>query len=105
MKISAMVSVIPIGVGTSLSAYVAECERAFADAGLEGQLHAHGTNLEGDWDAVLGAIRDAIERVHARGAPRVSVFLKLGTRIDREPSLEEAVRSVREKLARGAPGV
>jgi len=100
MKVSAMVSVIPIGVGTSLSEYVAECERAFADAGLEAKLHAHGTNLEGEWERVMGAIRDAIERVHARGAPRVSVFLKLGTRTDREATLDDAVRSVEEKLRR-----
>jgi uncharacterized protein YqgV (UPF0045/DUF77 family) len=33
------------------------------------------------------------------GVPRVSTVLKLGTRVDREQSLEDKVRSVSEKLA------
>lgn len=101
MKVSMMVSVIPIGVGTSLSKYVAACETVFAEAGLEAQLHAHGTNLEGEWDDVFGAIKKAVETVHAMGAPRVSTHLKLGTRTDRQASMADAVRSVKEKLQGG----
>lgn len=102
MKVSVMISVIPIGVGTSLSRYVAACERVFAEAGLEAQLHAHGTNLEGEWEQVFAAIRRAVETVHEMGAPRVSTHLKIGTRTDRETSMDDAVRSVREKLAGGS---
>ncbi len=39
--------VVPIGMGVSLSPYVAACERVLAEAGLN-VLHANGTNLEGD---------------------------------------------------------
>ena len=99
MKLSAMVSVIPIGGGLSLSRYVAACERIFAEAGLESALHAHGTNVKGEWDEVMGAVRRSVEEVHAMGCPRVATFLKLSTRTDREVSLEAPVRSVREKLA------
>jgi uncharacterized protein (TIGR00106 family) len=100
MKVSVMISVIPIGTGTSLSAYIAACEKILAEAGLRAELHAHGTNVEGEWDQVFGAIRRCIETVHAMGAPRVSTHLKLGTRTDRDVSMEQMVRSVKEKLDR-----
>ena len=98
MKVSAMVSVIPIGAGLSLSPYVAACERVLTEAGLSPQLHAHGTNVEGEWDAVMAAVKRCHEVVHGMGAPRISTILKLGTRTDREVSLDAAVRSVRERL-------
>ena len=41
--------IVPIGVGVSLSSYVAACERVFAEAGLKTVLHANETNIEGDW--------------------------------------------------------
>jgi uncharacterized protein (TIGR00106 family) len=98
MKVNAMLSIIPIGVGISLSRYVAACERVLEDAGVRRQLHAQGTNIEGEWDEVMEAIRRCVETVHEMGAPRVSAFVKLGTRTDRDPSSDEMVRSVETKL-------
>jgi len=98
MKVNAMLSIIPIGVGISLSEYVAACERVLEEAGLYRRLHAHGTNVEGEWDEVMAAIRRCVETVHHMGAPRVSTFIKLGTRTDRVPDSEEMVRSVETKL-------
>ena len=97
MKVLAEVSVIPIGVGVSLSPYVAACERVLREAGLEPKLHAFGTNVEGEWEAVMGAIRRCHEKVHEMGAPRVSTTVKLSSRIDRPQTLEEKVSSVTEK--------
>ena len=61
-------------------------------------MHAYGTNLEGDWDTVFEAIKDCYERVHEMGAPRITATIKLGTRIDREQTMEEKVQSVLYKL-------
>ncbi len=104
MRANVMLSVIPIGVGTSLSGYVAACERVLVESGLHPQLHAHGTNVEGEWDEVFGAIRKCVETLHAMGAPRVSTHIKVGTRTDRSESGDEMIRSVREKLAAGRSG-
>lgn len=101
MNVNAMLSVLPIGVGVSLSGYIAACERVLLDANLKVQLHAHGTNVEGEWDEVLGAVKRCVEAVHAMGAPRVTTVLKLGTRTDRLQTMDDMVRSVQEKL-RGA---
>jgi uncharacterized protein (TIGR00106 family) len=98
MKVSMMISVIPVGTGISLSEYVAACERILSAAGLDPRLHAHGTNVEGEWDVVFAAVRRCVETVHAMGAPRVSTHLKISTRVDREVSGDAMVKSVREKM-------
>jgi uncharacterized protein (TIGR00106 family) len=97
MKILAEVSIVPLGVGVSLSPYVAACEHVLREAGLDPKLHAFGSNVEGDWEAVMGAIKRCHEKVHEMGAPRVSTAIKVSTRVDRAQTLEDKVRSVTEK--------
>ena len=98
MKVIADLCVVPIGVGVSVSEYVAECERVLKDAGLEPRLHAYGTIVEGEWDAVFAAIRRCHERVHEMGAPRITSSLRFGTRTDREQTAAEKLKSVEGKL-------
>ena len=98
MKAIADISIIPLGVGLSLSPYVAACEQVFCDAGLEPKLHANGTNVEGDWDAVMAALKTCHERLHAMGVPRIATNMRLGTRIDRDASMKAKIESVREKM-------
>jgi uncharacterized protein (TIGR00106 family) len=99
MRLIAELTVVPIGVGVSLSPYVAACERVLREAGLEVTLHANGTNVAGEWDAVMAAVKRCHELVHELGAPRVFTTLKLGTRVDREQSLADKVASVERALA------
>jgi uncharacterized protein (TIGR00106 family) len=82
----------------SVSPFVAACQNVISEAGLSHQMHAYGTNIEGEWDAVFAAIKRCHEVVHAMGAPRISTTIKVGTRTDREQSMEEKVDSVRRKL-------
>jgi len=91
-------TVVPVGTGTSLSGYIAEVERVLRATGLHYQLHANGTNLEGDWEPVMAAIRQCHERLHALGVPRIHTDIKLGTRSDREQRMADKVASVRQKL-------
>jgi uncharacterized protein (TIGR00106 family) len=98
MNVIVDLSVVPIGVGVSLSKYVAACERVLTDAGLTTRLHAYGTNIEGEWDAVFSAIKRCHEVVHGMGAPRISTVIKLGTRTDRSQTMDDKVRSVHDKL-------
>lgn len=99
MKVILDLCVIPIGSGISASPYVAECERVLKRAGLRTHLHAYGTNVEGDWDEVMDAVKQCHEAVHAMGVPRISTSIRLGTRTDREQTMDEKIRSVEEKLA------
>jgi uncharacterized protein (TIGR00106 family) len=99
MRVMVDLCLVPIGVGVSLSPYVAECERTIKEAGLSAQLHPYGTVIEGEWDAVFAVVKRCHERVHAMGAPRVFTTLKVGTRTDREQSMKDKVESVRAKLS------
>ena len=98
MKIIADLCVVPIGVGISLGSYIAECEKILTAAGLKVRLHGYGTNIEGEWDQVVQAIKECHEKLHAMGVPRISSTLHLGTRTDREQTIEDKIRSVHEKL-------
>ncbi len=98
MNVIMDVCIIPMGVGVSVSAYVVECHKIFQKAGLRTQLHAYGTNVEGDWDEVMAAVKACHEKVHAMGAPRITTTLKLGTRTDRSQTMEDKVSSVLNKM-------
>ena len=98
MKVILDLCVVPIGVGVSVSNYIAACERVLTEAGLKTQLHAYGTNIEGEWDAVFAAVKRCHEVVHEMGAPRITTTIKLGTRTDRAQTMDDKVRSVEQKL-------
>lgn len=98
MKVLVDLCVVPLGVGVSVSSYVAACEKVLTEAGLKIALHSYGTNIEGEWDEVFAAIKRCHEVVHGMGAPRITTTIKLGTRTDRNQSMEDKIRSVREKM-------
>jgi uncharacterized protein (TIGR00106 family) len=98
MKAIADFCIVPIGVGVSLSRYVAACEKALRESGLKVQLHAYGTNVEGEWDAVMAALKRCHEIVHEMGAPRITTTVRVGTRVDRDQTMAEKVESVENKL-------
>jgi len=98
MRVIADFCIVPLGVGVSLSKYVAACERVLREADLKVQLHAYGTNVEGSWEDVFDGLKRCHQVVHEMGAPRVTTTVKLGTRTDRSQSMEDKVRSVEEKL-------
>ena len=99
MNVIADLCVIPMGSGVSVSRQVAACERILTEAGLKTRLHAYGTNIEGDWDAVFAAVKRCHEMLHSSGVPRISTSMRFGTRTDKVQHLEDKIHSVEEKLA------
>lgn len=98
MKVTIDLCVVPLGVGVSVSRYIAECQRVLEAAGLEHQLHPYGTVVEGDWDAVFQAVRQCHETLHAMGCPRLFTTLKVGTRTDKPQTAADKVASVEAEL-------
>ncbi len=98
MRALADICIIPIGAGLSVSRHVVACQEIFNEAGLDTRLHAYGTNVEGEWDDVMAALKRCHEKVHEMGAPRISASIRLGTRIDREQSMQDKVDSVTDKM-------
>jgi len=100
MKVILDLCVVPLGVGISVSEYVTACERVLNDAGLKTNLHAYGTNIEGEWDDVFAAVKKCHEVVHKMGAPRITTTIKLGTRTDRDQTMEDKIKSVKTRLGK-----
>lgn len=98
MKAIIDLCLVPIGVGISLSPYIAACEKVFMAAGLKISLHSYGTDVEGEWDEVFAAVKRCHELVHEMGAPRITTTIKVGTRTDRSETMEAKVKSVQDKL-------
>jgi len=98
MNLIADIAIIPLGTGLSLSPYVAACERVLRDVGLKTQLHANGTNVEGDWDEVMAAVKRCHQVLHEMGAPRVATNMRLGTRTDKAQTMDDKIASVETKL-------
>jgi uncharacterized protein (TIGR00106 family) len=98
MKVMVDFCVVPIGVGVSVSKYVAECQRVLTELRLAHHMHPYGTVVEGEWAVVFDALRLCHERVHALGAPRISTSIRLGTRIDRDQSMQDKLDSVQRLL-------
>jgi uncharacterized protein (TIGR00106 family) len=100
MKVLLDLCVVPIGVGVSVSEYIAACQRVITEAGLKHEMHMYGTNIEGEWDEVMAAVKKCHEVVHQMGAPRISTTIRLGTRTDKSQSMEDKIKSVAHKLSK-----
>ncbi|MDR5866981.1 MTH1187 family thiamine-binding protein [Halomonas koreensis] len=101
MNVIVDLCVVPMGVGVSVSPQVAACQRVIEASGLSHRMHAYGTNLEGPWDEVMAVVKRCHEVVHEMGAPRITSTLKLGTRVDRDQSMDDKVASVERLLDPG----
>ncbi|SPF38589.1 conserved hypothetical protein [Syntrophobacter sp. SbD1] len=94
-------SIVPVGIeSTSVSSYVAGAIRVLEKTSLEFELTAMGTIISGNLDDILKTIRQMHESCFEAGAKRVLTQIKIDDRRDREGSIEQKVRSVREKLGR-----
>lgn len=92
------IMVSPGGVGISVSPYVAHCQKIFQEAGLNYQMHSYGTNVEGEWDNVMAAVKRCHDDLHEMGAVRITSHIKLGTRVDKDQTMQDKIDSVNEKL-------
>jgi uncharacterized protein (TIGR00106 family) len=93
-------SITPLGVGDSVSEYVAEAVRLVRESGLPNETNAMFTNVEGEWDEVMALIKRCVDSV-AEHAPRVSIVLKIDHRPGTSGALEGKVAAVEERLGQG----
>ncbi|NOY43672.1 MAG: MTH1187 family thiamine-binding protein [Planctomycetes bacterium] len=92
-------SIVPLGQGASVSSYVAQCVDLVDQSGLEYELHAMGTIVEGELAEVLELMQRCIEKV-AESSDRVSCSAKLDYRRGLHGRLVSKVDSVEQKLGR-----
>ncbi|GLI09363.1 UPF0045 protein YqgV [Paenibacillus tyrfis] len=95
------VTVIPIGTETtSLSRYVADLHRLLEQAPepIQFQMTPMSTIIEGELQDLFQVLRRLHEAPFQHGAQRVSTSIKIDDRRDKITSMEQKLRSVRDKL-------
>jgi uncharacterized protein (TIGR00106 family) len=91
-------SVTPLGVGEDVGEIVAEAVRVVRASGLPNQTDSMFTTIEGDWDAVMAVVKDAVDAVAER-APRVSLVLKGDLRPGVTGALTSKVKTIERHLS------
>lgn len=94
-------SITPLGAGESVGEPVAEAVRLVRESGLAHETNAMFTNVEGEWDEVMGLIRACVDKV-AEVAPRVSVVIKIDHRPGVTGALGGKVASLEARLDGGS---
>lgn len=92
------ISVIPIGVGISVSHYVAECVKIVSQSGLNYTLTPMGTIIEGEVEQLLILAAKLHKTPFDNGAKRVVTQIKIDERIDKNVSALDKVNSVISKI-------
>ena len=93
----------PLDAGAAQSAdagvseVVAEAVRVLRASGLSCETNAMFTNIEGEWDEVMAAVKQAVDVVAAR-YPRVGLVLKADIRPGYDGQLAAKVQRVEEHL-------
>ncbi|MFO7767695.1 MAG: MTH1187 family thiamine-binding protein [bacterium] len=88
MKATADIQIVVIGEGVSVRDQVEEAVAAIEASGLEYTVHGWGTNVEGEVREVLDLVENLHTALHQKGAVRLNTYLKLGTRTDKDSTLE-----------------
>ena len=86
MSVLAEFSMSPMDQGESVSKYVSQSLEIIADSGLPYRLGPMGTCLEGEWDAVMGVIRQCYLRM-AQDCGRITCSIKVDARAGQEGRL------------------
>ena len=98
MKILAEICVIPLNGSISLRKEIAIAHRILQDTGCSVELHGYGTNIEGDYDLIMKAVKDIHQHLHEIGTARIHTSLKISSRIDKDQSFLQKVEAVQQQL-------
>lgn len=82
-------AITPQGIGASSSAHLKHCISILERHGLNPQVHACGTNIEGPLGKMRLAIEECIVELHKQGVPKVNINLSGSSRIDKQDSLQK----------------
>ena len=95
MHVLADICVVPLTGRVSVRQEVKKAHQILVDTGLTVNLHAYGTNIEGEYDVVFAALKRIHEQLHADGVPRISTTIRLGSRTDKKQGIADKMTAVR----------
>lgn len=99
MSVLVEFSMSPMDKGESVSKYVARNLEIIADSGVPYRLGPMGTCLEGEWDAVMGVIKQCYQRM-SQDCRRITCSIKLDIRTGAENRLTDKIAKVESLLGR-----
>jgi uncharacterized protein (TIGR00106 family) len=92
-------SIMPVGVGESLSEAVAPVIRLIDESGLAYDFGPMGTTVEGEWDEVMGLIKKCRDKVLEKFG-RVYLVIKIDERKGWAEQITGKIKSVERKLGK-----
>lgn len=96
------ISMFPIGSGDDLSHPVAEVVDEIDQSGVDFQVSAMSTTVEGDWDEVMPVVRRAYERM-AAAHDRAYLTITVDDHKKGTSRLRGAVEDIDRELGRAVP--
>ena len=99
MSVLAEFSMSPMDKGESLSKYVARSLEIIAESGVPYRLGPMGTCLEGEWDDVMGVIKQCHDRM-SQDCRRITCSIKLDIRAGHDGRLTSKVAKVEKLVGR-----
>lgn len=92
-------SVAPLGKGQSVAEYVARAVDIVDRSGLDYELHAMGTIVEGELDQLLPVLKSSLEAL-AKDCDRITLVARFDHEKGEGGRLKKQVESVEKKLGR-----
>ncbi len=100
----AEITIVPVGVGASVSDYVAEALKIIERSRLKYRITPTSTIIEGGLDDLFKIMKEMHESPFKKGAPRVVTVIKIDDRRDKSITMEYKVKIVEEKIKMGSRG-
>jgi uncharacterized protein (TIGR00106 family) len=94
MKVIADLCIVPMGMGPSVSSYVREIKAIIDASPLHAEMHANGTNIEGELDDICRLVEQCEARLAELGVQRVFYTLVFGSRRDKEQAMADKLAAV-----------
>jgi uncharacterized protein (TIGR00106 family) len=94
MKVVADLCIVPMGVGPSVSGYVREIKAILDASDLDAEMHANGTNIEGELSDICRLIELCEARLAELGVQRVFFTLIFSSRRDKAQSMADKLAAV-----------
>lgn len=94
MKVVADLCIVPMGVGPSVSSYVRENKAIIDASDLDAEMHANGTNIEGELSDICRLIELCEQKLSELGVQRVFFTMAFSARRDKEQSMADKLAAV-----------
>jgi uncharacterized protein (TIGR00106 family) len=94
MNVVADLCIVPMGVGPSVSPYVREIKAILDASPLTAEMHANGTNIEGELSEICALVEACEARLSELGVQRVFFTMAFSSRRDKDQAMADKLKAV-----------